>query len=185
MTNTTQWTQDVALLAEIATQEDNCCLQMGDHLNVIEKRWGRNRMKPAAQEAGVTWALARQRSWVSKRIPPGDPLRETKLSYSHLRQLANTDDPMKWGNLVLANNWTVATLKDEIDKAGDRKALEDGLPCIYCEKPISNEVISLRIGQEKPTLYCSLACVIDMANRLIVECRPRAAAFQLDDAFSL
>jgi hypothetical protein len=169
MAETMEWTQAVALLAEIATQEDACALQMGDHLNYIETQFkGRQKMKLAAQEAGVTWSLARQRSWVAKRIPPSNPLRGTQLSYCHLRALANTDDPLKWGNLALANNWSVARLKEEIDKAGDKKALEDGDPCSYCEAAMTEEMelVSLRIGREQTRRFCSCSCGASYLQRI-------------------
>jgi hypothetical protein len=134
---------------------------MGDHLNAIEQLGGsRDQLRRAAQEAGITWSLARQRSWVARRIPPNHPLRGTHLGYSHLRAVASTDDPLKWGNLALEENWSVARLKVEIDRAGDRKAREEGYPCVRCEQPLNEEIetVSFRIGQEKTARCCSLVC---------------------------
>jgi hypothetical protein len=164
-----EWAQAVALLAEIATREDACCLQMGDHLNVIETQFkGRNRMKLAAAEAGVTWALARQRSWVAKRVPPGSPLRDTQLTYCHLRAVAGTKDPLKWGMLALANNWSVAQIKEEIDKAGDKEAQQSGEPCVFCEAAMTEEmeIISFRMGSERTRRVCSPICAIGFFRRV-------------------
>jgi hypothetical protein len=74
--------------------------------------------------------------------------------------VASTGDPLKWGNLALEKNWSVARLKEEIDRAGDRKAGEDGDPRIRCEQPLDEELqrVSFRIGQEKPARCCSLVC---------------------------
>lgn len=167
-----QWTQAVSRLADLAMQEDSCCLQMGDHLNVIEKQWGgRNKMKLAAQEAGVTWALARQRSWVAKRIAPGHNLRDTQLSYSHLRQIANTKDPDKWGALTIENNWTVSRLKEEIELAEDKQAQATGETCCFCELAFTEEleIVSFRIGREKARRCCGIGCAAGIFDRMIKE----------------
>lgn len=166
--NQMQWTQAVSKLAELAMQEDACCLQMGDHLNVIEGQWkSRSKMKLAAQEAGVTWSLARQRSWVAKQIPPYHPLRETQLTYCHLRAVAGTKDPEKWGLLAVQNNWSVAMLKEQIDLAEDKEAQQTGEICIFCETAMDEgmEIVSFRIGQRKTLRCCSCQCAADYLRR--------------------
>jgi ParB-like chromosome segregation protein Spo0J len=116
----------VSKLAELARQEDN--LGLGDHLRAIEKTWDRKVIRQVAEEAGIKWEHARQTFWVSKKIPPGHPLRQTHLTYSHLRAVADTDDPEKWGLLAVENNWSVARLKKEIDKSAGKKVPEKGCP---------------------------------------------------------
>jgi hypothetical protein len=189
--NQMEWDQAVAKLAALAMQEDACCLQMGDHLNVIEKQWkGRGKMKLAAQEAGVTWALARQRSWVAKRIMPGHPLRDTPLTYCHLRAVAGTNDPEGWGMKALQNNWSLAKLKEEIDLAEDKQAQQTGETCIYCEAAMSEEmeIVSFRVGQKRTSRCCGIVCAAKLFERMVKEQdndTTPAMMVSEDEAFSL
>lgn len=163
------WNQLVGEISRLAEQDDQNALEMGDRLLAIEAAWGKAHVKTAAEQAGVNWSVARQRCWVSRRVPKGHPLRALPLTFCHLRTLATTDDPEQWAQQVVEHQWSVATLREKIERAGDQKAQIDGDPCIQCERSLAGakEIVSFIIGGAKRARCCSLPCAVAYFQELV------------------
>lgn len=157
------WDIIVNQIASLSQQEDQCCLQMGDLLGQIKGEWGNTHVKQAAAEAGISMSVARQRLWVSAKIPLGHFLRTTHLTYGHLRAIAGTNDIDRWGNESLQHGWTINQLKEAIEAESDQLAVADGEPCVFCAKPLSEDkkTVSFTIKGEKRHRACSYICAAE------------------------
>jgi hypothetical protein len=163
--------QLVQEIAALAAQDDRNALEMGDKLLQIEDEYGKDRVKLATDQAGVNWSVARQRLWVSRRIPKGSRLRSLPLTFCHLRTLAATENPESWADRVLANRWSVATLRAEIERAGDRKAVEAGDPCIQCERSLAEgkRTVAFSIDGGQRARCCSTQCALAYFQEMVAE----------------
>src|SRR5690348_14944492 len=79
------WESLVNQIASLSETEDKCALSMGDLLAVVKADWGNAMVQEAVTQAGISMSVARQRLWVSSKIPKGHFLRSTHLTYGHLR----------------------------------------------------------------------------------------------------
>jgi hypothetical protein len=173
------WEQIRDEIAHLAVQDDQNAMTMGDLFVEIEETFKKDHIKTAASQAGVSLSVARQRFWVSKRIPKGHPIRykflqpTMLLTFSHLRAIAGTDpDTMEsWAQQAVDHQWSVAELKEAIEKAGDQKAVEEGGVCIQCEEPLmkSNITVSFSITGKKRARCCSYECARDYFEEMIAE----------------
>jgi len=163
-----KWDQLLQKLNHYVQKEFDTIFEIGDLFLDIESGYGKGAVSKAAKSCGVSTSVARQRLWVSRKIPKTSKLRSSTLSYSQLRAIAGTDDVEGWGNKCLANNWSVAELQEELDKNNAVKAQEDGLPCNYCEQPLSSnkEIVTVRVGNKKSQRYCSVDCAYKALERL-------------------
>jgi hypothetical protein len=156
------WMRIVAEIAQLAQNEDETALTMGDRLVEIEKSFGRKHLQEAAKQAGVSWSVARQRHWVSGKIPEGHMLRGTPLTFCHLRALCGLEvEAMAgWAEKALTEQWSVARLIAEIEAVGDVQAQEAGDPCIQCEEslPEQGEIVSFTLARQKRARLCGVQC---------------------------
>ena len=167
------WQKVVGKIAVLAMKDDITAIEMGDCFVQIEKSFGKKYLQEAAAQAGVSWSVAKQRHWVSTKIPVGNELRKTLglekdkngevkplLSFSHLRTIAGTEDMSHWVEQCLDNEWSVSQLKTEIEKAGDVAAQVNGDPCIQCEESLQEdaEIVSFTVGRKKRARCCSVKC---------------------------
>ncbi len=160
------WNQAVSLLNQLAVQDDQNCLAMGDLLLQIEEVHGKNAVMDAAEQCQVGKQVAKQRMWVAKRFGPNHPLRKSHLTFSHLRtlvKLENDEAVEKWSQLAIENQWPVDRLVKEMDAASDQQAQQEGYPCIQCEKPLpeDGEIVAFVIGRAKRARCCSVGCAAD------------------------
>ena len=165
------WTDIVQELSHLVEKEDETVLHIGDILGEVEDTYGKKFVDEAAKACKISNSVARQRLWVSKRIPKDSDLRTSGLTYSHLRAVAGTSDIDDWGQKAIDNDWTVAQLKEEIDKAGDDTAKAEGKPCNYCEQPlpIDGEIVSIRIGAQRIQRYCGVECASLYLGNLVTK----------------
>jgi hypothetical protein len=162
------WQQRVERLARLAVEEDKRALEMGDEFLEIEEIFGKDLVVRAAAQSGIKCATARQRVNISRKIPKGHYLRETQLSYSHLRVLTYAEDEEKmeaWGKRAIDNSWTVEELDEAMKQEGDVQAQSMGIPCTNpaCGRLIESkeEMISFsRLGEKRGRL-CSVKCARD------------------------
>lgn len=156
-----EWKHYVERIARLAVEEDRNALAMGDEFLEVEQTFGKERVYEMAAQTGVGKAKARQRVAVSRKIPKDHPLRNTHLSFSHLRVLVTTNDKMEeWADLCLKNEWTVEELDEQIKQTGDAEAQEDGIPCIQCKDPIrlKETMICFSIQGQKRGRLCGPRC---------------------------
>ena len=142
------WATAVSALKALVKPED--CWDLGDQLFKIQTEWGRKKALKVALEAGHGRSKARQRIWMSETFPAGDPIREMKLTYSHLRELPATADPLKWATLASENDWPVAKLKEEIEKEalGATLSAEERENLAQCEAVVQRGLQTfLDVGQ--------------------------------------
>ena len=154
------WDSLVNQIAFLSQQEDKCALSMGDILLKVKNGWGTAMVKEAAAESGITMSVARQRLWVSGKIPADHFLRTSHLTYSHLMVIAGTNDIDKWGKEALTHGWTVAQLKEAIEGEGDKVAQEAGEPCVHCGNGLRDDkkYVAFTIQGEKRHRACSYMC---------------------------
>lgn len=151
-------------LSVLLQDEDKAAFRMGDVFVEIEDTFGKDQLWSAAKSLRITETKVRQRLWVSRKIPEGHKLRNTHLSYSHLREIAGTDDMEHWADVALKGNLTVAQLSEQIDYSGTKQAIDGQDVCALesCKNPlvIDNilDIVSFRIGKEKKRRCCSVAC---------------------------
>lgn len=155
------WEEVVSELAQIDLAEMAGALRMGDLLLQVERQFGSEHLKDAVQQAGLVWSTAHQRLWVSKKIPPGSPVRRNRsLNYSMLRILAGTADPEQWADQVEEQGWTAAELLEAVQSAGDQEVQQSGGRCRHCEGPLPEVegLVSLSIGKERRVRLCGRSC---------------------------
>jgi hypothetical protein len=133
---TRTWDEIVDSIAQLAVSEDEAALLMGDRFLELERRFGKQTLRKAADEAGVTWSLAKLRFWVARKIPVGNPIRESKLSFNHLAAVAGTDDMEKWINLALKDQLVAFTVGKEARK---RVCSVECAMRFFAERPIESE----------------------------------------------
>lgn len=165
------WNQLVGEIARLAMAEDQSALAIGDRLVRIEDEWGKGHVKKAAEQAGLVWTTAKQRAWVARKIPPGHRLRSLSLTFCHLRTIAATSDPESWAEKALEHEWSVATLRGEIERAGDLQARAVGDPCIQCERSLefSTRIVSFVVEGARRARCCSPVCARDYFTELVAE----------------
>jgi hypothetical protein len=158
-----EYTQIVSEISQLQQVTDETALEMGDRFHELEIAHGKEAARKGADDAGVTWSVARQRLWVAKRIPQGHKLRayltDTHLNFSHLRAIAATENPEEWADKAVEQGWSVAKLVGAINEAGDKKAQEEGDPCIQCNEPLPEvgEIVSFNITGRGRARCCSVA----------------------------
>jgi hypothetical protein len=157
------WESLVAKISALSEQEDQCALHMGDLLLQIKADWGSHLLKEAVSDSGISMSVARQRLWVSSKIPKDHFLRTSHLTYGHLRAIAGTNDIDKWGKEALTHGWTISQLKEAIEGEGDKIAAEQGDPCVHCGHALSEEkkVVAFTVQGEKRHRACSFACAAE------------------------
>lgn len=157
------WDILVSQIASLSETEDKCALKMGDLLLKIKSDWGNNQVKEAATQSGISMSVARQRLWVSSKIPVDHFLRATHLTYGHLRAIAGTNDIDRWGKEALTHSWTISQLKEAIESEGDKAAQEQGDPCIHCAKGLSEDskYVAFTVQGEKRHRACSYVCAAE------------------------
>lgn len=157
------WDSLITQIAFLSVKEDECALTMGDILLQIKAEWGATHVKQAVSESGISMSVARQRLWVSSKIPKGHFLRTTQLTYGHLRTIAGTNDIDKWGKEALTHGWTISQLKEAIEGEGDKVAQEQGDPCIHCQEALSEDkrVVAFTVQGEKRHRACSFICAAE------------------------
>jgi hypothetical protein len=157
------WDILVTQIASLSEQEDKCALTMGDILLQIKGVWGANYVKEAVSESGISMSVARQRIWVSQKIPKDHFLRTSHLTYGHLRAIAGTNDIDRWGHEALNHGWTINQLKEAIEGEGDKIAQEQGDPCVHCQNALSDEkkVVAFTVQGEKRHRACSFTCAAE------------------------
>jgi len=183
------WDQMLTKLNQLMMTEDQNCMEMGDLLLDMETQFGRPNAIEAAEQCHVGKQVARQRMWVAKRFPKGHALRNTHLTFCHLRVLAKLesgDDVQKWANQAMKEQWSVARLMKEMEATSDEQAQEQGQPCIQCETPLpeEGEIVSFAIGREKRARCCTVGCAAKYFLERAEE-KQRAAdpvSEELDDA---
>jgi hypothetical protein len=157
------WEQLVNQITELAKKEDDCALNIGDLLHEIKDEWGNQFVQEAAKASGISMSVARQRLWVSSKIPKEHFLRDTHLTYGQLRLIAGTSDVDFWGKQALGNGWDLKQLKTAIEEAGDKKAQEDGHPCVQCAEALNDQqkIVAFTVQGEKRHRACSVKCAAD------------------------
>lgn len=165
------WDEIVDEIAQLALSEDETALQMGDRFLELEQRFGSKHLKKAAEDACVTWSLAKLRLWVSRKIPTGHPIRDSRLSFNHLAAIAGTDNMEHWTNVALKEQLSVAKLREAINVAGDNKAQEQGEPCLQCEKPLpkTGDIVAFTVGKEPRRRLCNVECAMHYFVRRTAE----------------
>jgi hypothetical protein len=157
------WEVLVQQIAKLDVQETQNALHMGDLLIEVEESFGDKHLQKAAEQAGVSWSVARQRHWVSKRIPKDHPVRKMKsLSFGHLRALAATQEPLKWAKLAEEENLTVRDLTEKIAQNDDVEKIVNGMgACAACTKQVLSEAyVAITLPHGKRQLCCNNACGI-------------------------
>lgn len=173
------WIQIVTEIAQIASQEDQHALEMGDRFVEIERRFDRRRLKAAAEQAGVSWSLARQRHWTSSKIPPDSALRQLPLTFTHLRVLAGVEDGALQETLAqqaVENAWSAAQLISAVENRGVQRRAEEGQSCIQCEQAVNEEgpVISFKIHGGARAQLCGPQCAVNYFTELAEQPAPEA-----------
>lgn len=165
------WVQLVSEICQLHEQKDRCELAIGDRFVETERIFGRRHLKIAAEQAGIEWSYAKQRHWVSRKIPPDSPLRELPLTFSHYRVLAGVEDMDYWAEQAINNDWSAERLKKELDQQQVTRAQEEGHPCIQCEQalPEQGEVVSFRVGNRGKGFCCSPECAANYFQELATE----------------
>jgi hypothetical protein len=153
------WESVVNQIAALAQQEDSCALSMGDRFALVKDEWGPGMVTQAASEAGISKSVARQRLWVSSKIPKDHWLRKTQLTYGHLRKIAGTTDIDKWGKAAVENGWTINQLIEAIDSEGDKVAQDQGDPCCECSGTLKDmTIVAFTVQGEKRHRCCGVQC---------------------------
>lgn len=160
-TQNKEWKQYVDEIALLAVEEDKRALDMGDVFLEVEGVFGKDLVYEMASQAGVGRMKARQRLNVSRKIPKGHYLRETHLTFSHLRLLAPLSEKMdEWGKECLDKSWSVEELEEQLKVAGDIKAQEMGVLCGHCNQaiPSREKMVAFSIHGQKRGRLCGVAC---------------------------
>lgn len=166
---TYEWQEIIDRIAKIAVDEDKGALSMGDLFLEVEEKFGRKYVKKAVAATGVSWSKARQRLAVSKKIPKGHFLRNSPLSFCHLRAIVATDNMEYWANKALENQWGIEKLREEIESKGDETAIESETAiCIECEQSITSleTMISFNRHRQRKSRLCSPKCAVKYFDTL-------------------
>jgi hypothetical protein len=166
------WQDFVEEIEKIDVQETQGALRMGDLFILAEETYGPKNLQKLAENAGVSWSVARQRLWVSKRIPKDSIVRKMKaLTFGHLRALAATDKQEEWATKVETEDLTVRDLIEAIDQSGDKRKVENGFAsCADCGTDIvagSETYVAVSLAGGKRNLCCNAACAINYLNRAV------------------
>lgn len=165
------WDEIVDEITQLALQEDESALTMGDRFAELERNFGSTLLKRAAEEACVSWSNAKQRLWVAKKIPPASPIRKAKLSFGHLVAVAGTNDMERWTNLALKEQLSVKKLRDAIDHSDDVQAQDNGEPCSQCERPLprEGEIVAFTVGKQHRRRCCNVECALHYFAKRVAE----------------
>lgn len=117
-----------------------------------------------SSDIGKSVSTVKQYAWVSKKFPLRSQ-RDTGLSWSHYRRAAGMDDPMKWINKSVTENWTVAKLIEETQQEQDKISVACGRPCDNCGCPLPDNSLHIRRGKSK-WCSCDWKCLLELGLKM-------------------
>jgi len=157
---TEDWALRVTEIAQLAQQEDESALAMGDRLVALERRYGPSSLPLVASQAGISMSCIYGRHRVARLFPPEHPVRRLPLSFSHLLVLLGVDDPVVWAQRAVESQWSVRRLRDEVDQALGQQARATGERCRECREPLGEAWVALQRAGERRVRCCSPKCGI-------------------------
>ena len=113
------WEQDVTLFRSLLENETGTLWTQAETAYAIVGLYGRTAPKKLAGEVGVSASYVRMLVATFKAFPE-DEDRAKDFSFSHHRIAARTEDPKRWLNLAIENQWSVRDLDARIKESKDR-----------------------------------------------------------------